>query len=181
MRSVRSAGAALTLAGIATLAGTAMPAFAAGPQIDVYPSVAVPGQAVSFAVVCIDGKSIGKSATLFGTTLGLSEHIPMDESTHKGVFQKTVVVPWGTKAGSYSLSIDCDNDLSGLGTLWVRAVPVKPAVVVVPSGAPVTGDGITSTAVGGPLTAVGLGLLGVSSIVGAFALRRRTAKANAGK
>jgi hypothetical protein len=183
MRSVRFAGTALTLAGIATIAGTAMPAFAAaGPQIDVSASSAFPGQWVSFSIVCIHGKSVGTSATLFGTTLGLPARIPMDESTHKGVFQKSVMVPWNTKPGMYTLSLDCSNDLSGTGTVWVHA-PVKPAVivpaVVVPSGAPVTGDGITSTAVGGPLTAVGLGLLGVSSLFGAYALRRR--KANADK
>jgi hypothetical protein len=164
-----------------------MPAFAAGPQIDVYPSVAVPGQSVSFSVVCINGKSVGTSATLFGTTLGLPERIPMGAATHKGVFQTSVRVPVGTKAGSYSLSVDCSNDLNGMAMLTVRAPWVKPAVVTpvtVPSGAPVTGDGITSTAVGGPLTAAGLGILGVSSILGAFALRRRGAKssrANASK
>jgi hypothetical protein len=182
MRPVRSASAVLTLAGVAAFAGTAMPAFAAGPQIDVYPSVAVPGQWVSFSAVCIHGKSTGTSATLFGTTLGLPARMPMDKSTHKGVFQLSVKVPWGTKAGAYSLSVDCDNDLSGTGTLWVRSGWVKPAVirpaVIVPNGAPVTGDGITSTAVGGPLTAVGLGVLGVSSLLGVFALRRRKAAAS---
>src|ERR1700728_2011421 len=163
MRSVRSACAALTPARIATIAGTAMPAFAAGPQIDVYPSVAVPGQAVAFAVSCINGKSVGTSATLFGTTLGLSEHIPMSASTHKGVFVTVVKLPTWIKAGAYSPSIDCGNGMSGTATLWVKTATVKPAVIV-PTGAPVTGDGITSTAVGGPLTAAGLGLLGVSSI-----------------
>jgi hypothetical protein len=182
MRSVRSAGAALTLAGIATIAGTAMPAFAAdGPVTDVYPSVAVPGQSVAFGISCVksDGKDAATSATFFGTTLGLAEHMPMDESTHKGVFVTVVKLPAWIKAGAYSPSMDCDNGMSGTATLWVRAAgPVKPAVVV-PSGAPVTGDGITSTAVGGPLTVAGVAVLGVSSILGAFALRRR--KANAGK
>jgi hypothetical protein len=172
MRSVRSAGAALTLAGIATIAGTAMPAFAAaGPQIDVYPSAVWPGQSVSVSVVCIDGKSVGTSATLYGTTLGLSEHIPMEASTHKGVFVTVVKLPSWIKPGAYSPSVDCDNGLAGTATVWVRAA-VKPAVII-PWGAPVTGDGITSTAVGGPLTAVGLGVLGISSILGAFALRRK--------
>jgi hypothetical protein len=55
----------------------------------------------------------------------------------------------------------------------------KPAVVV-PSGAPVTGDGITSTAVGGPITAVGIGILGLSGIFGAVFVNRRR-KANAAK
>jgi hypothetical protein len=156
-----------------------MPAFAAGPQIDVYPSVAVPGQAVAFAVSCINGKSVGTSATLFGTTLGISEHVPMEASTHKGVFVTVVKLPTWIKPGSYSPSIDCSNDLSGTATVTVRAAWVKPAVikpaVVVPSGAPVTGDGVTSTAVGGSLTVAGLAVLGASSLFGAFALRRRKA------
>jgi hypothetical protein len=181
MRSIRSVGAALALAGIATIAGTAMPAFAAtGPQIDVYPAVAAPGQAVSFSVGCISGKSVGTSATLFGTTLGLPARIPMGAATHKGVFQATVAVPWGTMPGTYSLSLDCSNRLAGTGALTVvrpwHPTPVNPAVVV-PVGAPVTGDGATSTAVGGPLTAAGAALLGLSGIVGFFAIRRRRASA----
>jgi hypothetical protein len=65
------------------------------------------------------------------------------------------------------------------GTATFTVATVKPAVVV-PSGAPVTGDGITSTAVGGPLTAVGVGILGLSGVLGAvYANRRR--KANASK
>jgi len=180
MRSIRSAGAALTLAGIATIAGTAMPAFAAGPQIDVTPSVAAPGSSVAFSIVCIQGKNVGTSATLFGTTLGLSEHIPMEASTHKGVFVTVVKLPAGIMPGAYSPSIDCSNGLAGTGTLWVKSGMPKPKPnVVVPSGAPVTGDGVTSTAVGGPLTAAGIGLLGLSGAVGALAIRRR--KASAGK
>jgi hypothetical protein len=102
MRSIRSAGAALTLAGIATFAGAAVPAFAAGPQIDVNPSVATPGSSVSFAASCVNanGSDAATSATLFGTTLGLSEHIPMSPSTHKGVFQQTVTVPASTMPGT---------------------------------------------------------------------------------
>jgi hypothetical protein len=177
MRSVSTAGAALALAGIATVAGTAMPAFAAGPQISVSPSVSAPGTSVSFSVFC---GAKATSATLFGTTLGLSEQIPMSKETQAeaGEFTTTVKIPASTLAGSYSPSIDCSNGVSGTATLTVRTAVVKP-VVVVPIGAPVTGDGITSTATGGPLTAVGLGLLGASSIAGAFIVRRR--KANASK
>jgi hypothetical protein len=170
MRSIRTAGAALTLAGIATFAGAAAPAFAAGPQIDVTPSVAAPGGSVAFSVVCGDKAD---SAILFGVTIGLSEHIPMEKSTHKGVFVSVVKLPATMAAGKYSPSVDCSNGDSGVAAFTVKAAWVKPAVVV-PAGAPVTGDGITSTAVGGPLTAVGIGLLGLSSLAGAFfAIRRR--------
>jgi hypothetical protein len=174
MRSVLSAGAALSLAGIATIAGTAMPAFASGVA-SAYPSVTVPGGSVAISAVCVkaNGKDAATSATLFGVTIGLSEHIPMEASTHKGVFVAVVKLPANIKPGTYSPSVDCGNGMSGTASFTVRAAaPVKPAVVV-PSGAPVTGDGVTSTAVGGPLTAAGLGVLGVSSVIGAFALRRR--------
>lgn len=180
MRSIRSAGAALTLAGIATFAGTAMPAFAAGPQIDVTPGVTAPGGSAAFSIVCISGKSVGTSATLFGTTLGLPARIPMGPATHKGVFVTSVTVPSSTMPGTYSLSLDCSNGIAGTGTLVVRnATPVKP-VVVTPVGVPVTGDGVTSTAVGGPLTAVGVGLLGLGGLAGVVAAVRRR-RANGSK
>lgn len=159
------------LTGVATLAGAAAPAFAAGPQIDAFPSVVAPGQPVSVSIVCIDGKDVGTSATFFGTTLGLPARIPMSPATHKGVFVTTVRVPAGTASGTYAPSVDCGNGLSGLATLTVRAAAPKP--VVVPSGVPVTGDGVTSTAVGGPLAAAGLGVLGLSALIGAVASWRR--------
>jgi hypothetical protein len=177
MRAVRFAGAALTLAGTAAFAGTAMPAFAAGPVIAVYPTFVAPGGSVAVAAECRGSKD-AKSATFFGTTLGLDSRIPMTASkTEAGVFSISVKLPAGIMPGTYSPSVDCDNGMSGTAMFTVRSL-VKPAVVV-PAGAPVTGDGITSTAVGGPLTAAGLGILGVSSIIGVFALRRR--KANASK
>ena len=180
MRSIRSAGAAVALAGIATFAGTAMPAFAAGPQIDVTPGVVTPGGSVAVGVVCISGKSVGTSAMLFGTTLGLPARIPMEPSTHKGVFVASVVVPMATMPGTYSMSVDCSNGISGTATVVVRRpAPIRPAVVT-PVGAPVTGDGVTSTAVGGPLTAVGVGLLGLGGLAGAAAAVRRR-RANASK
>jgi hypothetical protein len=179
MGSIRSTGAVLTLAGFATLAGVAAPAFAAGPTIYVSPAVAGPGWSVFVSAVCVkaDGKDASTSATLFGVTLGLSEHIPMSASTHKGVFETTIKLPGGILPGTYSPSVDCSNGWSG--TAKITVATVKPAVVV-PSGAPVTGDGITSTAMGGPLTAVGVGILGLSGVLGAvYANRRR--KANASK
>ena len=165
MRSIRSAGAALTLAGIA-FAGTAVPAFAAGPQIDVTPSIAAPGTSVTFSVVC--GAS-ATSATLFGTTIGLSEHIPMGPATHKGVFVTTVRLPQSIATGNYAPSIDCSNGMAGTAALKVNSVPI---------GTPVTGDGVTATAVGGPLSVVGVGLLGLAGLAGLLAVRRRAANAS---
>lgn len=180
MRSIRSAGAALTLAGIATFAGTAMPAFAAGPQIDVTPGVVSPGGSFSVGVVCISGKSVGSSAMLFGTTLGLPARIPMEASTHKGVFVTSMRVPASTMPGTYSMSVDCSNGISGLASLVVLGKTKPIPAVVVPTGAPVTGDGVTSTAMGGPLTAVGIGILGLGGLAGAAAAVRRR-RANASK
>jgi hypothetical protein len=181
MRSIRSAGAVLMLTGTAALAGTAMPAFAAGPVIMVSPAVVAPGGSISVAAECRGTKAAddAKSATFFGTTLGLLEHMPMTASkTEAGVFSLTVKLPAGILAGTYSPSVDCSNGMSGTATFTVAKA--KPAVVVVPSGAPVTGDGITSTAVGGPITAVGIGVLGLSGIFGALFVNRRR-KANAAK
>lgn len=187
MRLIRSAGAvltraALTLAGIATLAGTAvlagtaLPAYAAGPQIDVTPSVAAPGAQVTFSIVC-DWRE--RSATLFGTTLGLPEQIPMEESTHPGVFVTTVTLPANISPGYYAPSVDCSDGESGTGALQVTAVPTQPATPpAAPSGAPLTGDGSTSTTMGGPLSAVGIGLLGLGGLGAVIVIRRR--KANSG-
>jgi hypothetical protein len=180
MRSIRSAGAVLMLTGTAALAGTAAPAFAAGPDISVAPSVVAPGGSLSVAAVCRGSKPSddAKEATFFGTTLGLAEHIPMTASkTEGGVFYVTVKLSSGILAGTYSPSVDCSNGMSGTATFTVAAA--KPAVVV-PSGAPVTGDGITSTAVGGPITAIGIGLLGLSGVFGALFVNRRR-KASAAK
>jgi hypothetical protein len=183
MRSIRSAGAVLMLTGTAALAGTAAPAFAAGPGISVESAVVAPGGPLSVAAECRGTKPSGdaKSATFFGTTLGLAERIPMTASkTEAGLFYLTVKLPAGILPGRYSPSVDCSNGMSGTVTFTVASAKpavVKPAVVV-PSGAPVTGDGITSTAVGGPLTAVGVGILGLSGLFGAvFAIRRRKAGA----
>ncbi|MGH3246789.1 MAG: hypothetical protein ACRDOI_11335 [Trebonia sp.] len=134
------------------------------PVIDVTPTVAAPGTAVTFAITCGSGAT---SATLFGTTLGLAEHIPMGPSTHTGEFAVTVDLPASIGPGYYSPSIDCDNGVNGLAALTVNLSPP-------PSGAPVTGDGATSSAMGGPFTAAGLGLLAAGGLaVGTGAIRKR--------
>jgi hypothetical protein len=176
MRFVRSAATTLALAGAATLAalGAAaftVPALAASPVIDVTPSAATPGTGVTFAITCGTGAT---SATLFGTTLGLPEHIPMEESTHAGEFVTTVDLPASISPGGYGPSIDCSNGVSGTASLTVN--PAGP----VPSGAPLTGDGATSSATGGPFTAAGLGLLAVGGLgVGAAVIRNRRRRAGA--
>lgn len=171
MRSIRYASAVLTLAGVATFAGSATALANRGPQFFVDPAVAMPGQLVSFGAVCLAGFSVGTSATLFGASLGLPEHIAMEPSTHRGVFTLTVRLPRNLMAGRYTPSIDCSNDLFGAAPLTVLPSRPTPIITVVPvrplpHGAPVTGDGATSTVTGGSLTAVGLSVLGLGGIGG---------------
>lgn len=143
---------------------------ASPPVIDVTPSVAAPGTSVAFAITCGPGAT---SATLYGTTLGLSEHIPMDPATHTGEFVTTVNLPTSISPGVYSPSIDCDNGVSGTATLTVNPVPGPQ-----PTGPPMTGDGTTSSAMGGPFTTAGVALLAAGSlavaVVGVIRRRRRT-------
>jgi hypothetical protein len=138
--------------------------------IDVTPSVAAPGTSVTFAITCGSGAS---SATLFGTTLGMSEQIPMRGSTHSGEFVTTVDLPTSISPGSYSPSIDCSNGVSGTAALTVNPVPGPQ-----PSGPPMTGDGSTSSVMGGPFTTAGLALLAVGGLaVGVGVIRKRRAGA----
>jgi hypothetical protein len=194
MRFVRCAATAPPLTRVAALAAftvlattvlattvlaTTEPAFAApastgGPVIEVTPSVAIPGISVTFAVTC---EPSATSATLLGGTLGLPDRIPMTESTQPGEFVTTVELPASLNAGLYAPSIDCSNGLSGTASLKVNPAPSGPT----PSGAPLTGDGTTSSATGGPLTAAGLWLLAAGGLgVGVAGLLIRVRKWRAG-
>ena len=169
MRFIRSAAFMLTLAGAATLAVSGGPAFAANPVIDVTPSTATPGASVTFAITCGTGST---SATLFGTTLGLPEQIPMDSATEIGEWVVTVDLPADISPGDYSPSIDCDNGVSGTADLTVNPAP-SPATPT-PTGAPLTGDGTTSSATRGPFTPAGIALLAAGGLAAAaVAVRRR--------
>jgi len=181
LRLICHAGAALTLAGALLL--TAAPAFASGPVIGVTPSTATPGASVTFTVTC---GSTATSATLFGTTLGLAQQIPMQPSTHAGEFATTVDLPASITPGTYHPSIDCSNGSSGTATLAVSSsssptatptathspTPSAPSSAT-PSGAPETGDGATSTMMGGPFEVAGLGLVGLGGLAGVIAFGRR--------
>jgi hypothetical protein len=169
MRFIRSAAFILTLAGAATLAVSAGPALAANPVVDVTPSTATPGASVTFAITCGTGST---SATLFGTTLGLPEQIPMDSATEIGEWVVTVDLPTDISPGDYSPSIDCDNGVSGTADLTVNPAP-SPATPT-PTGAPLTGDGTTSSATRSPFTPAGIALLAAGGLAAcAVAIRRR--------
>jgi hypothetical protein len=139
------------------------------PVIDVNPSVAAPGSRVTFAIYCGTGAT---SATLFGVTLGLAQQIPMGASTHTGEFVTTVTLPTSIVPGSYAPSIDCNP----IGTSDTASLTVNPAPGPQPSGPPMTGDGSTSSMMGGPFTTAGLALLAVGGLavaVGVVRSRRR--------
>src|ERR1700733_839120 len=171
MRFIRSAAFMLTLAGAATLAVSAGPAFAANPVVAVSPSTPTPGASVTFAITCGTGST---SATLFGTTLGLPEQIPLDPATQSGEWVVTVDLPADISPGDYSPSIDCDNGVSGTASLTVNPAPGPTTPTPLPSGAPLTGDGTTSSATGGPFTPAGIALLAAGGLAAcAVAVRRR--------
>jgi hypothetical protein len=152
--------AALVLAGPASAAVTNPPgnasAFAA-------PSTATADTAVTFQITCVSLDAA--AATLFGTTIGLPERIPMDKTSNDGVFSVTVTLPHDIGAGSYHPDMDCDDGSSATASLQVTAIPG--------GGGAQTGDGTTSTATNTGLAAGGLALIAVGAVAGGIALRRR--------
>ena len=170
MRFIRSAATTLTL-GAAALAVSAGPAFAGGPIIVVTPLVAIPGNSVTFTITC---GGTASTATLAGTSLGLAARISMIAARDigSGKFYVIVRLPADITPGLYSPTITCGNRVSGTAQFTVNPVPITPTPT--PSGAPVTGDGTTSSATGGPFAAAGLGLLAAGGLtVGAGVIRKR--------
>jgi hypothetical protein len=150
----------------------AVPASASASPVDITPNPSAAGTSTTFAVNCSSLSAAGKagSATLIGTTLGLSEHIPMQASTHAGEFVTTVTLPAIIKAGTYQPDIDCSNGVTASAVLTVTAVPAI---------APATGDGTTATATEVRLTAIGLILLGLGALSGAVLVTRRRLRSRA--
>lgn len=167
MRFIGSAVAAACMCG-ALLTGTLLgapgsAAAAQAPRIRVTPNPSAPGTDTKFEVHC---GSSATSATLFGTTLGLSRQTPMNPVPVAtiGDFRVTVRLPPSIAPGTYRPSIDCSNGFSGIATLRVNPVPWHAAM---------TGDGTTSTQTGTPLREIGLGAIALGAIAGALALFRR--------
>ena len=177
MRAVlrAAAQAALTVAAVAVavpaLAITSflLPAggaLAGSAPVEITPGTSAPGTSTTFAVNCSSQTAAGNatSATLIGTTLGLSEHIPMQASTHANQFVTTVVLPADIKAGTYQPDIDCSNGVTASAAFTVKAAP---------GAAPATGDGTTTTATDDRLAAIGVALLGLGTVSGVLFLTRR--------
>jgi hypothetical protein len=159
MRFIRAAVTALALAGAATLAASATPAFAQGPTVDVSPSTATPGASVTFTVACDHTTAI--HAWLLGGTLGLPLKIPMN-LVQNGVFSVTVSLPTSISPGTYSPPLTCSDGTMRSTILTVITVP-PPTVTVRPSIA-IPGATVTVTAT------CGTGLGTISATLDASAL-----------
>jgi hypothetical protein len=174
LRGTAAAGlvaAALAWPVLATPA-LAVPAQASASPVDITPNPSAPGTSTTFTVDCSSLTAAGKasSATLIGTTLGLSEHIPMQASTQAGEFVTTVTLPAIIKAGTYQPDIDCSNGVTASAALTVTAVPAV---------APATGDGTTATATDERLTTIGVALLGLGAVSGVVLITRRRLRSRA--
>jgi len=148
----------------------ALSAPASSSPVGITPDPAAPGTSTTFSVDCASLTAAGTatSATLIGTTLGLRAHISMQAGPQSNEFVTTVVLPAGIQPGRYRPDIDCGNGVSASGTLTVNPVPAV---------APATGDGATATTANGPLTAIGLGLLGGGLVAAGAVLGRRLRRA----
>ena len=171
-----AAAAGLTVAALASavpvaLASAARPhhspsAVISNPDVSVTPNPSAPGTATTFVVSCnaLTAGGNATAATLNGSSLGLSSQIPMQPGAQPGQFVTTVTLPQTLGPGSFSPVISCNNGVTQTATFEVNAVP---------SQAPATGDGSTSTVTDGKLAVAGLGLLGIAAVAGGVVLRKR--------
>lgn len=163
---------------------TATPARAQTAPVTVDPAAAMPGLPITVTIKC--GRDV-RSATLYGKTVGLSGPVAM-KSTRGGTFAVTVDLPPGLASGVYQAVAGCENGEYGTADLTVngptRMPPSRPPSRPPshspspthrppPPGAPITGDGTTSTPGGLGGTAIaGLGLLGAGGMAALAALRQ---------
>jgi hypothetical protein len=159
MGTLMSATGAPALASAVQSPGTATAA--------VSPTHATPGSQVTFAISCASLQAA--SATLFGSTLGLPERIPMAKGAANGDFVITVTLPGNIRPGNYTPDMDCGDGSSASATLTVTALPAH--------GGAGTGDGTTSTQTNTGLVLGGLALIAIGAVTGGVAMRRRNAAA----
>jgi hypothetical protein len=140
--------------------------------INVSPPVVSPGSAVTVTVICRPGSL---SATLDASALGLSSQIPLTGSVPgANEFAATVDTPSSTTPGQYSLPVECNPGPGGNGQSGYAHVTVNPV------GPPVTGDGTTSSAMGGPFTTAGLALLAAGGLAAGVGVAWKRRRAGAG-
>jgi hypothetical protein len=165
MRIRLAAGAAGLVIGLLAVGQAALAGTPSSPAVTVTPNPSAPGTATTFDAFCGINAT---SATLFGTSLGLSEQIPMQSTdTNSGEFVVTVTLPSTVTPGIYRPDLDCSNGASGFARFQVNEVP---------AAAPETGDGATSTTTNGAMTAAGLGLAAVGVVAGGMVLARRRSR-----
>ncbi|MEU9864011.1 hypothetical protein AB0D99_24365 [Streptomyces sp. NPDC047971] len=156
-------GTAMTVAAIGALAS---PAAYAGDHeaLEVYPSSATPGTTVTVNTLACGshGHGVGDA-----NSLGAGE-FQLNPSTHKEVVVGQFTVPHHAKAGTYGISVACDNGKTARGELVVKHKS--------PSGHVQTGVGGSI----GPDTAqitAGAAVLAAAAVGGTWLLRRRASGA----
>jgi hypothetical protein len=161
----------VTVGTAALVAGTGTPVQAAvadsgGASATADPASATPGSSVTFQAFC--GSAEASSATLFGTTLGLPEQIPMDKESGGGVFSITVTLPGNILPSVYHPDIDCSDGSSATARIKVTPFPSQ--------GGAATGDGTTATETNSGLAYGGFALIGIGAVAGGIAVRRRATR-----
>lgn len=158
---------AAALSGLALISGPALAATVGQPGAAVAvasPSTVTASTGVTFQVTC--GSLQAAAATLFGTTLGLPQQIPMNKEPAGDVFTVTVTLPASIRPGTYNPAIDCSDGSSALATVHVTAMAS--------GGGAQAGDGTTSSATNTGLSAGGLALIAAGAVAGGIAVRRRS-------
>ncbi|MFE0704734.1 hypothetical protein [Streptomyces sp. NPDC058872] len=157
-----------TALAVAAIGAFAAPAAHANNQnhepLEIYPSSASPGTTVTVNTLACGkhGHGVGDA-----NSLGAGE-FQLNPSTHKEVVVGQFTVPEHAKAGSYWISVACDNGKTARGELTVKHRS--------PSGHVPTGVGGSI----GPDTAqvtAGVAVLAAAAVGGAWLLRRRASGA----
>ncbi|MCT4352807.1 hypothetical protein M5362_06640 [Streptomyces sp. Je 1-79] len=159
-------GTALTVAAIGALGAPAAYAGDSG-TLEVYPSSATPGTTVTVNTLACGkhGHGVGDAQSL-----GAGD-FQLNPSTHKEVVVGQFTVPHHAKAGTYWISVACDNGKTARGELEVKHK---------------TPSGHVSTGVGGSVgpdttqIAAGAAVLAAAAVGGTWLLRRRASGAQDG-
>jgi len=158
LRRALGAGAALAVAGLATLTVAAPARAASGVWVSVNPSTITAGLQVGITGSC--GESVNTASVSSGAFAG-----PVTLTPTNGILSATTVVPQTTKAQGYNVALSCASGNAASTTLWV----VNNAT---PSQGPATGGGGTAHP-GGTALVAGIAALFGALVVGFSARRRR--------